>query len=113
MVTDSSAEGNGSTRAEEPELDVPLTGSPIAESTICAFLGISHPPASLDPPGEPTVLYTWWIKMCENYPVAHTADEMPAGRKCALLRVLLKVGHIKKSQRTFGDISVTFHWPGQ
>ena len=35
MVTDSSAEGNGSTQAEEPELDVPWTGSPIAESTIC------------------------------------------------------------------------------
>ena len=35
MVTDSYLEANGSTQPEEPELDLPWTGSPIAESTIC------------------------------------------------------------------------------
>lgn len=34
IVAGSSLEGSGSTQPEEPELDIPLTGSPIAESTI-------------------------------------------------------------------------------
>ena len=56
MVTDSSLEANGSTQPEAPELDLPLMGSPVAESTNCVFLGISQPPAFLDTPGESTVL---------------------------------------------------------
>ena len=39
------------------------------------FLGIPQPPAFLDTPGEPTMLYTSWIKMFENYLVAIIADE--------------------------------------
>ena len=49
------------------------------------FLGFHN---LLDSPGEPTMLYTSWIKMFESNLVAITADEMPERRKRALLRVL-------------------------
>ena len=87
MVTDSSSEGNGSTLPEETELDIPLAGSPIAESAICAFLGNSQPAALLDTRGEPTMLYTSWIKMFENLFLALTAEQ-----RCSLF---IDFGQIK------------------
>ncbi|XP_059919572.1 uncharacterized protein LOC132466381 [Gadus macrocephalus] len=70
MVTDSSLEGSGSTLPEEPELDIPLAGSPIAESAICAFLGNSQPPAFLDTrdKGEfsSRIMFKWTEEMEEQ-----------------------------------------------
>ena len=52
-----------------------------------ALTGLSPPPAFLPSPGEPTIPFTAWIRMFDNYVVAISEkdDDIPLARKRALL----------------------------
>ncbi|KAK0142863.1 hypothetical protein N1851_019189 [Merluccius polli] len=85
-----------------------------------ALIGISQPPALLDTPGEPTMLYTTWIQMFENYLLALTANDMPDKRKRALLlhclgtegqRIFLSLPDVGTSYKSACDALKAFFVP--